>query len=147
MTNIQDVIKRAAIECHMGLKEDDPVMSLVTVINQITEDQEKVFQASLEQYREQHEDIAHRWRQDAESVAKRIIHAALNAGQETLGKGMSEGAAQVIALIRQENAHAVAIQKAELRQAIHDFRRLAAWMFAGNAALLFLMVLFVILSR
>lgn len=132
MTNIEDVIKRVALECHVGLQEDDAVMTVVPVMNQIVEDFQKSIQASQEQYREQHEEIAYRWREDAGNIATGIVTAALNAGKQTLGAGMSEGAAQVIALIRKENTDAVTRRRAELQQTITYFRRYCQWIIVGN---------------
>ena len=147
MTNVKDVIKRAAIECHMGLQEDDPIMSLVAVMNQITEDQHKDMQSALEQHRQEYEEAAHRWREDAGNIATGIVTAALNAGKQTLGEGMSEGAAQVITMIRQENAVAFAAQQLELHQAAADIRNCCTWMLRINTALAVVVVLTLAISR
>lgn len=147
MTKVEDVIKRAAIECHMGLQEDDPIMSLVTVMNQITEDQHKDMQSALAHHRQEYEEAAYRWREDAGNIATGIVTAALNAGKQTLGDGMKEGAAQVIAMIRKENAVAVAAQQLELGKAAADIRHCCTWMFRVNVALAVVVVLALAISR
>ena len=142
MTNIEDVIRDAALKNHVGLKEDDPVMVLVTVMTRIAEDYQFALNGALENHRNTVEEASYRWRNDAKARAEKILTAALEAGREAMAKGMGEGAAKVAELFRQEMEATIVRQRGELVLAAERFRRYSLWLLAGNGAVM-LLALFV----
>jgi hypothetical protein len=134
-TDLDAVIKNVAKEHGVGLYKDDPVMVLVTIINQLTEDQRAGVVAALEKYREVHSDIALRWQADAARAANKILNAALDAGRAEMAKGMSAGAAQVVKIINEASAAAMAEQWAEGAKLIAEMKRFAYWMIGTACAL------------
>lgn len=127
MTDMDEVIAEVARKNGVGLREDDLVMTLVTIMNRITNDQTIAMKKTLEEYQRSHEQIAHRWRQDATDRAEQILNAALKASREAMSKGMTEGAAQVIALIRDETNRALALQEARLAERCTQIRHYSEW--------------------
>lgn len=126
MTSFEDVIRDAALKNRASVKEDDPVMVVVTVMNRVVDDQIKALTAAHEQHRTISQEVALAWRKDATDRANQILNAALDASRKAMAKGMNEGAAKVVALVREECAAAVAEQRMELEKSIADFRRYAS---------------------
>lgn len=142
MTNIEDVIRDAALKNRVGLKEDDPLMVLVTIMNRIAQDWQSTMDAALEGNRNESEELAHRWRWNATKRAEKTITAALDAGRRAMAKGMNEGAAKVTDYVRAELDAAIAAHKAELEAATQRLRRYSLWMLAANGAMM-LVALFI----
>jgi hypothetical protein len=135
-TDLDEVIRNVAKKNGVGLYRDDPVMVLVTIINQLTEDQQAGVVAALEKYREVHSDIALRWQADAARAANRILNAALDAGREEMAKGMSAGAAQVIRIVHEASASSLAEQRKEATKLIDGMKRFSYWMLAAAGAIM-----------
>jgi hypothetical protein len=121
-TDLDAVIKNVAKENGVGLYKDDPVMVLVTIINQLADDQRAGVVGALEKYREVHEDIALRWRTDAGKVAGKILNAALDAGRAEMAKAMSAGAAQVVRIVNEATEAALVKQRVEVGRMIRDLK-------------------------
>lgn len=142
MTNIEDVIREAALKNHYGLKEDDPQMVLVTILNRIAEDWQRVLDAALEKYLNAHEESAHRWRKNATAQAEKILNVALAASREAMTKGMNEGTEKVFELVRgQIDAvlrEALSEQKTALALATEKFRLYSRSMLWGCGAAMLL---------
>lgn len=135
-TDLDAVIRNVAKKNGVGLRKDDPVMALVTIINQLTEDQQAGVVAALEKYREVHRDLALRWQADAARAANKILNAALDAGREELSKGMSAGAAQVVQIVTEANASTLAEQRKEAEKLIGGMKRFAYWMLAAASGIM-----------
>jgi RPA family protein len=135
-TDLDEVIRTVAKKNGVGLYKDDPVMVLVTIINQLTEDQRAGVVAALEKYREVHSDIALRWQADAARAANRILNAALDAGREEMAKGMSAGASQVVRIANEASASALAEQRKETEKLLGGMKRFAYWMLAAAGAIM-----------
>lgn len=150
MTDIKDVVRDAALKNRVGLKDDDPVMVLVTIMNRIALDWQDCLNAALEGYKNEHETLANRWRKEATKRAEIVLNAALAAGREAMAKGMSEGAEKVLLLLQKEAREdmrlALMEQKAELRRAMGDFKRYASYMLVGCAAVVSAVVLAAVCS-
>ena len=138
ITNLEDVIRDAALKNRVGLTEDDPLMVLVTIMNRIAEDYQTGLNGALENHRGEYEEAAHRWRNDATKRANHILNTALSAGSEAMAKGMSEGASEVAKLIQAEVAAIVAMQRSEFASVTNRFRRYSVWMLAANGAVMVL---------
>lgn len=150
MTDIKDVVRDAALKNRVGLKDDDPVMVLVTIMNRIALDWQDCLNAALEGYKNEHEMLAARWRKDATKRAEIVLNAALAAGREAMAKGMSEGAEKVMLLLQKEAREDIRLalmeQKAELRKATGDFKRYVTYILIGCAAAVSSVVVVAMLS-
>ncbi|MCD8141503.1 MAG: conjugal transfer protein TraM [Planctomycetaceae bacterium] len=135
-TNMEELIREAAVKNRTALEPDDPVLILVTIMNRIVADQSDAIAKHLEQYKETHEDIADRWRRDATGTAERILNAALYAGRDSMEKGMTEGAAKVAEQFDEKLNRALALHKAEFRLAFREFKRSVGWLLAATGAVL-----------
>ena len=145
-SDLDKMVKRVASENGFGLHKDDPEMVLVTVINQIIEDQQVGVVAALEKYREVHEDMAVRWRHDAAGVANKILNAALDAGRAEMAKGMSAGAAQVVRLVNEATAAALAEHCKTNLEAVREMRRYTILILSATAVALAGAVIMVVLK-
>ena len=70
-TSLDGIIERVAKENGYALLKDDLQMVLITIMNQIVEDQQAGVVAALENYKEVHSDIALRWQTDAALTKQR----------------------------------------------------------------------------
>lgn len=122
-TDFQEMIKEVAVKNRVGLERDDPIMVLVTIMNRIVEDAQTSLAAALEDSRTISEETALGWREDANKRANEILNAALNAGREAIGKGMSEGAAKVVVMIRNASAAMLEEQKAAMQKSMMDMKK------------------------
>ena len=66
------------------------------------EDSSKAQRIQLDRYKEELEDLAARWGNDAKDKAERILNAALLASKETMDKGMDDGAKALALAVRTE---------------------------------------------
>ena len=127
-TNLDAVIKNVASINGAGLEKSDALMVLVTIINQLTEDQQAGVVTALEKYKEVHEGIALRWRTDAAKVADKFLNAALTTCRAETSKSMIAGANQIIKLINDTLSAALEEQRAEAREMMKNMRTLTTWM-------------------
>lgn len=135
-TDLDAVIKNVAAKNGVGLYKDDPVMVLVTIINQLTEDQQAGIVAALEKYREVHADMALRWHTDAAKAANKILNAALDAGRVEMAKGMSAGAAQIVRIVNETSAATLAEQQAEWARLVGEIKCFSYWVMGSACAVL-----------
>ena len=135
-TDPDAVIKRVAQENGVGLHKDDPVMGLVTIINQLTEDQRASVVGALESYKEVHSGIALRWQADAARAANKILNAALDAGRSEMAKAMSAGSAQVVRIVNEAVDATLAKQKAEGNRVIREMKATSYLTLAGSFVLM-----------
>lgn len=75
------------------------VMLLASTINLMFDDLGSSLAAVLDKYQKEHNEIARRWRNDAEICAARLLNAALNAGREATANTMNEGAKKVMDVV------------------------------------------------
>ena len=130
---VKAIVKDGAAR-NVPIMPDDPVIVLAVVMNRVIEDHSAAVMATLDQYREEHEALAHQWRQDAKSTANTILNAAVSAGRDSMAKTMGEGAEKVVALVTESTERAVAEQTAACAETIREMKRLAAWMLAASGA-------------
>lgn len=132
MTRVEEVIKEVAVKNGMGYTENDPLISLVTVVNRLTEDQVKGIETVLEHQRGLLEEMSATWREDAVKHANTVLNAALHSGREAIAKGMSEGGEKVMALLHEEHGKMISEMQDATVGAIRDFRRLLVWVSIGS---------------
>ncbi len=134
-TSLDGIIERVAKENGYALLKDDLQMVLITIMNQIAEDQQAGVVAALERYKEVHSDIALRWQTDAAKAANKILNAALDAGRAEMAKGMTAGSAQVVRIVNEAADAALAKQRAEGNRLIREMKVTAYLTMAGSFAL------------
>ena len=139
MTDYEDIIREAALKNRVSIKEDDVLMVVVTVMNRIVEDQIKALTGAHEQHRVISQEVALGWRKDATDRAYQILNAALDASRQALAKGMNEGGAKVLAVVREETESMLAemaAQTGRMGRAVAAYRRFTVWMLAANCAVM-----------
>ena len=139
VTDYHEIIREAALKNRASVQEDDVLMVVVTVMNRIVDDQIKALTAAHDQHRTISQEVALAWRTDATERAKQILNAALDASRQAMAKGMNEGGAKVMALVRDavENMLAeMATQTAGMGRAVAAYRRFTLWMLAANSAVM-----------
>lgn len=73
MIDFDKVVRDAAIKNNLAIRKDDPVMLFATTVNIMLDDLDASMKAALEAYKSGHEDIARRWRGDAEADRKSVV--------------------------------------------------------------------------
>lgn len=99
---LEELIKEIAVKHGIAVSRDDPILVLQTINNRLMQDSSKAQQAQLDRYKEELEEIALRWGNDAKSKAERILNASLFASKEAMGQIMQEGAKATTASVRAE---------------------------------------------
>jgi ribosomal protein RSM22 (predicted rRNA methylase) len=136
MIDFEKIIRDSAVKNKLVVHKDDPVMVLATIINTMLDDLTASLAAALDKYQSGNNDIARRWRLDAEAGAAKVLNAALDAGREATAKTMSEGANKVTALIQAELVTAVLHQRRELDMVVAGMRRHSFLMLGAYGAML-----------
>ena len=139
MTDYQTIIREAALKNRASIKEDDVLMVVVTVMNRIVEDQIQALTAAHEQHRTISQEVALAWRKDAAERANQILNVALDASRAAMAKGMNEGGAKIVAIIRdavETSLGEMREQAASMERAVTAHRRFTVWMLAANFAVL-----------
>jgi len=99
---IEEVIKEIAAKHGIAVGRDDPILILQTINEKLMQDSAAAQQAILNTFKEELEDIAHRWGDDAKNKAERTLNAALLASREEMMKVMQEGAKVAAETVRRE---------------------------------------------
>ncbi len=141
--DMEQVVREAAAKRNLVIRPDDPALEFARVLNLMLEDLEKSVKEVLTTCRVGNEELAKRWRGDAEAVAARILNAALDAGREAASKIISEGADKAVAVIHEELLSTMLRQKADLEDAATEIRRWSFCMLLASGVFL----AFSILSR
>lgn len=136
MIDFEKVIREAATRNGVVLPKDDPAMLFAGTVNIMLEDLSAALAAALDKYQNEHEGIARRWRHDAEASAAKILNAALDAGREATANALNEGAAKVLAVVREESLAALLQQRMELDAAMAGIRRHTSFMLLASGAVL-----------
>jgi hypothetical protein len=98
----EELIKEIAAKHGIAVSRDDPILVLQTINSRLMQDSAKAQQVQLDQYKEELEDLALRWGNDAKSKAERILNASLAASQDAMRKVMQEGAKETVTSVRSE---------------------------------------------
>jgi len=118
---IEELIKEIAVKHGIAVSRDDPILVLQTINNRLMQNSSKAQQAQLDRYKEELEELALRWGNDAQSKAERILNASLIASKEAMGQIMQEGAKATAASMRSE----VDASLARVTTPIRDAHRIA----------------------
>jgi hypothetical protein len=112
---IEELIKEIAVKHNIAVSRDDPIMILHTINYRLMQDSSKAQQAQLDKYKEEMEDLALRWGNDAKNKAERILNASLVASKEAMGLIMQEGAKATVASVRAEVDNSLALIATPIR--------------------------------
>ncbi len=142
---LQHIIATVARKNFQGVRRDDPVMILPTIMKVLADDAAEQHDAVLKRHAEAHEDIALRWRIDANESAQRIMSASLAACRKQIEEAAAHTAKDVREAIKAEMAVALGELRAENEagQKTHGPLMMAggALAFLGGAAALAAVVL------
>lgn len=142
MPEFEELIREAAAKNGYALEKSDSIMVLATVMNRLSEGWQSTLDAALDKHRTEHEEAAHRWRTSATEQSGKILNAGLTASREAMTKGMNEGTAKVMELVRGHVEDvlldALREQKAALTLATDNFRLYSRSMLWGCGAVMLL---------
>lgn len=99
---IEEIIKEIAAKHGIAVGRDDPILILQTINEKLMQHSAAAQQAILNTFKEELEDIAHRWGDDAKNKAERTLNAALLASREEMMKVMQDGAKVAADAVRRE---------------------------------------------
>lgn len=92
---------------HQGIRKDDPVMVLPTVMKVLTNDAAEQHKLLLKVHANEYEDFAYRIRKDSEDVAMRVLNASLEACQQQIAESAANAANGVKEAIHAEMSTAL----------------------------------------
>jgi hypothetical protein len=99
---IDFLIKEIASKHGVAVGRDDPIMILQTINEKLMQESSASQQEILNRFKEELEDIANRWGDDAKNKAERTLNAALTASREAMTKLMQEGTQLAVKKMRNE---------------------------------------------
>lgn len=118
---LEELIKEIASKHGIAVSRDDPILVLQTINNRLLQDSSKAQQAQLDQYKEELEQLALRWGNDAREKAERILNASLSAAKDAIDQLMQEGARSTAAGVSKEIDAALA----KFADPVRDAHRIA----------------------
>lgn len=102
MSDIEDLIKEIAAKHGIAVSRDDPIMILHTINKRLMEDSARAQQEMLDRCKEELEDLARRWGDDAKVKAERTLNAALVESRSMMTKAAQDATAMVKQALEQE---------------------------------------------
>ncbi len=108
---------------------DDPILILQTMNSKLMEDNAKKQQLMLNQYKEDMEEIALRWGNDAKEKSERILNASLAAAKETMANVLEKSAKTTAMTIQNDMEKLLSHANAALKR----IERIAMINFAASA--------------
>ena len=91
-----EMIKEIAAKHGIALGRDDPILILQTLNNRLLQDNQKVQQAMLNQYKEELEALSLRWSSDTKEKAERILNASLESSKVAMDQLMQAGTKELL---------------------------------------------------
>ncbi len=110
---LQAIIATVARKNFQGVRRDDPVMILPTIMKVLADDAAEQHTLVLKRHAEAYEDIALRWHIDANESAQRIIGGSLAACSKQIEGAAQRSAKEVREAIKAEMAVALGELRAE----------------------------------
>lgn len=106
MTDLDTIIKKAAVHNGVGLRKDDPVMVLVTIMNTLIDDMKETLPEQqkrlLVNFAEKVEDSLQRLNTDMKGNTERSVNAVTDYAKGILPKVMTSGAAEAVKAAKSE---------------------------------------------
>jgi hypothetical protein len=135
----EDLFQLIAQKHGIALGPDDPILIVHTLHQRLLQESAAAQQELLHQFRDELDALAHRWAEDANARAERMLTAALAVTREAMAKTMEQGTAAAALALRRELDAAAAHSQLRLRTARHlAFLSLTAAALAFTAALVLL---------
>ncbi len=111
------LIKEIAVKHGIAVGRDDPILILHTLNNQLLQDNRKVQQELLDQFKAELEGLSLRWSSDAKDKAERILNASLVASKESMEHLMQAGTNDLVATVKNDVDAALSRIEQPLRDA------------------------------
>ena len=111
------LIKEIAVKHGIAVGRDDPILILHTLNNQLLQDNRKVQQELLDQFKAELEGLSLRWSSDAKDKAERILNASLVASKESMEHLMQAGTNDLVATVKNDVDAALSLIEQPLRDA------------------------------
>ena len=111
------LIKEIAVKHGIAVGRDDPILILHTLNNQLMQDNRKVQQELLDQFKAELEGLSLRWSSDAKDKAERILNASLVASKESMEHLMQAGTNDLVATVKNDVDAALSLIEQPLRDA------------------------------
>lgn len=89
-SQIEEIIREIATKHGIVVSRDDPILILQTINNRLLLDGAKAQQAMLDRFKEQLEELALRWGNDAKVRAEQILNASLGASKGAMAQSMDD---------------------------------------------------------
>ena len=121
LQQIEELIREIATKHGLAVSRDDPILILQTINNRLLLDSAKAQQLMLDRFKQELEDLALRWGEDARGRAERILNAALTASKESMEQAMDEMAKAAASTVAAEIDGALA----RVVRPVHDAHRVA----------------------
>jgi hypothetical protein len=134
--DFEQVVRETAKKRKLAIRQDDPALVFAGVLNLMLEELETSMKDVVQACRVGNEELAKRWRGDAEAAAVRMLNAALDAGREAASRVISEGADKVVAVVHGEFLSTMLRQKADLEDCAAAIRRLSVFMLLASGVVL-----------
>jgi ElaB/YqjD/DUF883 family membrane-anchored ribosome-binding protein len=99
---VEETIKAIAVKHGIAVGRDDPIMILQTINDRLMEESVASQKEILNRFKEELEEISHRWGEDAKDKAEKTLRTALKASQEVMEKKMQEVAQEVARAVKDE---------------------------------------------
>ncbi|HHV6060382.1 TPA: conjugal transfer protein TraM [Legionella pneumophila] len=113
---IDETIQVIALKHGVVLSKDDPILILLTMNEKLLEENRKVQQEMLAQFKEEMEGISSQWKEDTKQKAEKVLNAALTGSKATMAKLSREAISESILTMREmissslAEAHALKLQ-------------------------------------
>lgn len=99
---IEELIKEIATEHGIAVGRDDPILILQTVNNRLIQESTAAQRELSDRLKNDLEEIARKWGDDAKDKAERTLNAALTAGRNVVTTAIREEGRAVSATLRRE---------------------------------------------
>ncbi|STX50146.1 conjugal transfer protein TraM [Legionella busanensis] len=109
-----EAIQEIALKHGVVLSKDDPILVLQTMNERLIEENRQAQVAMLAKFREEIEDIASQWKDDAKDKAEKVLNSALEGSKEVMAR-----------LLQETNSHFAQTIKITLSETLMETHTLA----------------------
>ncbi len=121
---LDKIIQDITVKHGVLLGKDDPILMLQTMNEQLIEENRKVQQDLLIQFREEMEGISSQWKDDAKEKAEKVLNAALASSKEAIARLLQESTRESIQVMKKLISDSL-IEAHSLTQKTQKFSRFA----------------------
>jgi cell division septum initiation protein DivIVA len=98
---LDETIKGIAVKHGVSLGKDDPILILQTMNERLIEQNKKAQQELLAQFKEEIEQVASKWQDDAKEKAEKILNSSLSSSTDAVARILHELTNQNVNTIKQ----------------------------------------------